>query len=888
MTNPANFRLLSWTRQGLGGSVSRNGGEGAIVSVRLRLNHAQDIDVPIRLYGPGDVTGIDSREIIRTEPHHLAADFEPNYFPLVEFDRPDFPWLFSPEAPDADRRLLPWICLVVVPKETATLTADASMPLPVLNCPLAELPDLSQSWAWAHAQVAMQDDTNVEAALHNVERTVSRLLSPRRLLANTAYYACVVPTYGSGRQAGLGESPTLSNAMAWPNAASGDTRCMLPIYHHWEFSTGIGGDFESLASKLNFSDDSGDVGVVPIDVSSPGWGMPQRTGSELTTIEMTGALTNAGRPPRVWDTATANDFIADLTKQLVAVRAPSTETESPRVGPPWYGQTYVSASRSLASVKPTWLQDLNLDPRYRIAAGLGTSVVRYEQETLVASAWEQLAKNRADLQKEKQIQFSETISQAIASKHLKPLAPERLLQILGPLKDFRTDTPRDAKSNQTQNRTVAVRAPAAASKDNWVDGAVLSPEFRRLSRPGGNTSQRWDNQDWDSPVRPSSGADIPKLSTERAAPVVREAWRYAVVRDQGTIPIMPENWQALASEQGIDQRLDLWRSRVENRRQELLEQVSPQPATPSPEQSSNVDPSLFTPTFPVPMFQALRDYFQDFLLHGLAGIPVNTVALLETNPKFIEAFMVGLNHEMGRELLWRGFPVNLGGTFFQQFWDPRGRVPPLEPKELSLYEDFKPISEWSDTLGTHLLGSGAGGMLVLLIRGDLLRRYPRTVIYATKAILQDGKRALSTEERYPVFRLSQDPDFTLFAFKLDKTEAIGNVQEQEAGWFFVLQEQPTELRFGLDVGDFTSEPPADWASLTWGHVADSATTLGRLSYVPLGGRLEGLISESVRWGANSAEMAFITRQPAFRVAIHASTWLVKKEELPNAKRPKSL
>ena len=37
------------------------------------------------------------------------------------------------------------------------------------------------------------------------------------------------------------------------------------------------------------------------------------------------------------------------------------------------------------------------------------------------------------------------------------------------------------------------------------------------------------------------------------------------------------------------------------------------------------------PKFPQPMYEALRDLSQDFLLPGLENVPANTVTLLETN-----------------------------------------------------------------------------------------------------------------------------------------------------------------------------------------------------------------------------------------------------------------
>jgi hypothetical protein len=50
-------------------------------------------------------------------------------------------------------------------------------------------------------------------------------------------------------------------------------------------------------------------------------------------------------------------------------------------------------------------------------------------------------------------------------------------------------------------------------------------------------------------------------------------------------------------------------------------------------------------------------------------VPQNTIGLLQTNRRFIEAFMVGLNHEMASELRWREFPTDLRGSYFRSFWD---------------------------------------------------------------------------------------------------------------------------------------------------------------------------------------------------------------------------
>ena len=107
------------------------------------------------VYGPGDVVGIDPRAVLRTDPLARTADFEPNYLACIEFDNPDFPWLFTPAAAGANGRLRPWLVLVVAAAERgrASCARAASCRCRRLDAPVGELPDLAESWAWAHAQV---------------------------------------------------------------------------------------------------------------------------------------------------------------------------------------------------------------------------------------------------------------------------------------------------------------------------------------------------------------------------------------------------------------------------------------------------------------------------------------------------------------------------------------------------------------------------------------------------------------------------------------------------------------------------------------------------------------------------------------------------------------
>ena len=68
---------------------------------RLTLNIVHDdtetlVELPaVALRGPRDVIGISESMIARREPAPNTVDFEPNYFPFIEFIDPDFPWRYS-------------------------------------------------------------------------------------------------------------------------------------------------------------------------------------------------------------------------------------------------------------------------------------------------------------------------------------------------------------------------------------------------------------------------------------------------------------------------------------------------------------------------------------------------------------------------------------------------------------------------------------------------------------------------------------------------------------------------------------------------------------------------------------------------------------------------
>ena len=107
--------------------------------------------------------------------------------------------------------------------------------------------------------------------------------------------------------------------------------------------------------------------------------------------------------------------------------------------------------------------------------------------------------------------------------------------------------------------------------------------------------------------------------------------------------------------------------------------------------------------------------------------------------------MVGLNHEFARELLWREYPTDQRGSTFRQFWDVRSFFNADNLDDEALKEKLRDIPPLHTVvarlreLGDHDHREQGGeneDELVLVIRGELLKRYPNAVIYAHRACWQ--------------------------------------------------------------------------------------------------------------------------------------------------------
>jgi hypothetical protein len=137
-------------------------------------------------------------------------------------------------------------------------------------------------------------------------------------------------------------------------------------------------------------------------------------------------------------------------------------------------------------------------------------------------------------------------------------------------------------------------------------------------------------------------------------------------------------------------------------------------------------------------------------------------------------------------------------------------------------------------------------------------------VYAVRATPESRLSTAPADTRLPIFSGAFEPDISFVGFDLEDHEL-----DDGSGWFFVIQEQPTEPRFGLDdpVAGDGEGPPDNWQEAAW-----SDTGLAP------GAHLAPMAIEAVGLGPlpHSAAVAAALFQRPVRVAVHARH-LVKRE-----------
>jgi hypothetical protein len=775
----------------------------AAVEVTVTANGAPAsaaVSLTAELLDAGDVVGIDRRMIARVDPREAATAFEPNYMPLVEFVDADFPWRYSLDTGMAGRRK-PWLVLIALAPDEFAFADQGAGPLPrirIVDAPKS-LPDLTQSWAFAHVHLSLDATPGAlgDFMRDHPERHFARLICPRRLAPNTAYSLFLVPVFEVGRLRGLGDgsSPPQWNALAW-GAATGAID--LPVYFQSRFVTSALEDFELLARRLKAYHVSADDPVAKPAIAfagEPGYYADYH--SDTASFEIQDALVKSGAAPQPYNTdpvlaaRLTGTLAATIAGESVAATTDGPDVGDPLVAMPAYGWRFRQETGPQEAKARTgeWFDRVNLDLKFRQAASLGAETVRRNQELFAAICWRQYAEMTDANQRLSRLKVASLLGARLSARHFERMLPDTALGLAEPLQAFAImpggssvaaglrDAGVPAAFNSRSVRlTAAKRARTAtvttALRSHLVPAPVVLPRAPTALPP--------------SPTPGPTLIPPIRVIPGRFRDAISRLFDIAFVELPKPDPPLAVGIRAIDKDALVAALATTLKGLPEKKAADTITGLSPAEA-------AAMAPVLRSPVVPIPLADRLTEFAANTLLRTSDALPPNSLAVVEQNAAFVEAFLVGANHEMNNELRWREFPTDMRGTIFARFWN-RGSAP-----DDASGDDIPPIRSWSGKLGKNLIPRGDGGTnFVVLLRSDFIRKFGAVEVVLTR--LKDGKTRWSPQDvdSFPAsFKGLISADIAYYGYDITRELVLAARNR----FFFAIYEPAGALRFGLDIAN---------------------------------------------------------------------------------------
>jgi hypothetical protein len=793
--------------------------QGAAAVSLADLSNAGDTRAaaaPFELFGPGDVQRLAATAITRRFPTPGASDAEETKLALVEFAAADLPWRYTPAAATG-AVLRPWLVLLVGHRspDEIVLRPDGRVTLGTVTQAGHKLVD---SWQWAH--------------VHQVDGPpIARILAPLKLAPDDDYVACLVPAF------------TATGADSWDGSAPATCDC----YDLWAFRTGPLGDFPELAAKLHKADLAAidAASGKPFGRADVVY-QPRTPGAQATTRAAAGALRLPPSPAPAPDPAddafppAIGDEVAALTLRVL------TPDGRGFVSAPRYDAPFGDPNAAPDPIPGGWVEELTRDPRLRGAAGIGSwNAIEWQDRISLAAATKAGDLAIAD-DRVRHVALGVEASRSLWRRRMPPMPPDAgadpaatlsaaadRLAVLSPILGRLPST-----TGNTVLDDVAGRSPQ-------LDRALLSSAARRALRPGParaalaqEGAQRLGavlSAANTCPPAKRDAADIRSGGGNPAAAVKNAV--VAAARDDnlasrildrlGDHPSLGQLVAALrALTPGRDGKPDA--AAIEKFLEGgefpdpgvvlaswpgwMRELAPPEPCRPldlaglSNAVAAAVDPTIdrppavqrvlstlpgFTHVGPVeiepeldlPLWSFLSQRSPDWMLPGAGDLAQHTVVGLSTNPRFVEALLVGANHQTASELRWRNIPMVTRWSPLRKFWQRTGGE-----------FDIVPIKTWpdADALGSATLDDGHGSEAVVAFRTPLFRRYPSTVVYLYPASADwqppaENVPLAAPDRKDPTFSGTIGDDVTFFGFAVPPADL--------ATHWVVLEEPPAGYRF---------------------------------------------------------------------------------------------